>query len=556
MAPARHHPQGFGRLTAQSWEIGMARMPAFVPDQDGTPMRPLLVMVMDGSGRIRVTQTCHPDQVEDALQRALQEAIERPASGCLPGLPEQVVVSKTRLLELLLTFLPGVNISLGPTPLLDQAMDSLREHFRVESPPGECLALSTYLTQDVTPEIVASCFEAAKGLYERSPWLLFPSDGHLFKISSTALGIRGWVGCVIGQNQQDYGVILFDSLIAYQHYVQVAADMQEQEQEQAHRPSGGFPRHRAINFEAKSAMPAALLKEIKRHHWPVAKGAGYPTIMLIEPDLVLAPPGSSDWRRLEGVARALVRLIDDIPDLASRWERSAPLSKRYRVDVAGQQVSVSIGMAGEGGVELGAEAAAAAIDPVGAGSSQGASGAEQGQARPEPKERVPAAMQAKVESLMERIDAFCTSRLNNEYRQLIHAAVCALARKRPSPLLTGREPSWAAGVVHAIGMANFLFDKSQTPHCKAPEIYSYFGVSNQTGQAHSKKVRDLLKIGMFDAKWTLPSQLDNSPIAWMLEVNGFILDIRTMPLEIQVEACAKGLIPYVPALRDRGLQTG
>ena len=238
MAPARHHPQGFGRLTAQSWEIGMARMPAFVPDQDGTPMRPLLVMVMDGTGRIRVTQTCHPDQAEEALPRALQEAIERPASGCLPGLPEQVVVPNARLLELLPALLPGVNIRLGPTPLLDQAMDSLREHFRVESPPGECLALSTYLTQDVTPE-----------------------------------------------------------------------------------------------------------------------------------------------------------------------------------------------------------------------------------------------------------------------------------------------------------------------------IYSHFGVSNQTGQAHSKKVRDLLKIGMFDAKWALPSQLDNSPMAWMLEVDGFILDIRTMPLEIQIEACAKGLIPYVLALRDRGQQT-
>jgi hypothetical protein len=133
---------------------------------------------------------------------------------------------------------------------------------------------------------------------------------------------------------------------------------------------------------------------------------------------------------------------------------------------------------------------------------------------------------------------------------LLQAAVCALARKRPSPLLGGREPSWCAGLVHAIGMANFLFDKSQTPHCKAAQIYSHFGVSAQTGQAHSNKVRELLKIGIFDAKWTLPSRLDNTPMAWMFEIDGFIRDIRTMPIEIQVEAYAKGLIPYVPALRD------
>ena len=78
-----------------------------------------------------------------------------------------------------------------------------------------------------------------------------------------------------------------------------------------------------------------------------------------------------------------------------------------------------------------------------------------------PDERVPAVMRAKVDALMGTIDAFCDRHLNPEYRQLIHAAVCALARKRPSQLLSGREAPWCAGVVHAIGMANVLFDKTQ-----------------------------------------------------------------------------------------------
>lgn len=158
-------------------------------------------------------------------------------------------------------------------------------------------------------------------------------------------------------------------------------------------------------------------------------------------------------------------------------------------------------------------------------------------------------MRAKVDALMESIDGFCDRHLNAGYRQQIHAAVCALARKRPSPLLSGREASWCAGVVHAIGMANVLFDKTQTPHCKAPEIYAAFGVSAQTGQAHSKKVRDLHGISVFNPKWTLPSQLDDSPLVWMLQVNGLMVDIRTTPLDIQIQACAQGLIPYVPALR-------
>ena len=37
---------------------------------------------------------------------------------------------------------------------------------------------------------------------------------------------------------------------------------------------------------------------------------------------------------------------------------------------------------------------------------------------------------------------------------------------------------------------------------------------------------------------------------WMLEVNGFMMDIRTCPREVLKIAFQKGLIPYIPADRD------
>ncbi len=517
MAPPRQRPSGFGTSPASTWEIGMARLPFFVPGDDGQTIRPLLALVMDGSGPIRATAMGHPEHPSEALAKALQEAIHHPHSGLQPGSPQQVTVPNARLLEELRPLLPGVAIEVGPTPRLDDAMAALREDFQVQRQPGDDQAIHTYLTADVTPEAMAGFFEAAAALYERKPWQVIPSDSPLFQVSSTALGIRSWTGCVIGQNRESFAVIMFDSIAAYEHYVHLAKIAERE----GTRPVADFPRQRAINYEAKAAMPARLLKEIARYHWPVAKGDGYPTVMLIEPDLVLAPPTLVDLGRLEGVARALVQLIDDIPDLTRRWQGPEVLRKRYRVAVQGEVVSMTIGMACDAPVARSQER----------------------------QERVPAALQTKVDALMQSIDGFCERHLNAEYRQLLLAAVCALARKRPSPLLAGREPSWCAGIVHAIGMANFLFDKTQTPHCKAPEIYAAFGVSAQTGQAHSKKVRDLLKIGAFDPKWTLPSKLDDSPLAWMLEVDGFIVDIRTMPLDIQIQACAQGLIPYVPAMR-------
>ena len=35
-------------------------------------------------------------------------------------------------------------------------------------------------------------------------------------------------------------------------------------------------------------------------------------------------------------------------------------------------------------------------------------------------------------------------------------------------------------------------------------------------------------------------------MAWMISVNGFIVDARRLKREVQEEAFRKGLIPYVP----------
>ncbi|NEV61863.1 hypothetical protein G3446_08160 [Thiorhodococcus minor] len=155
-------------------------------------------------------------------------------------------------------------------------------------------------------------------------------------------------------------------------------------------------------------------------------------------------------------------------------------------------------------------------------------------------------MQEKFESIAKATDTFCDLHLNDEYKEMIRAALAALSRKRPSPLQRGRESTWAAAVVHAVGTTNFLFDRSQDPHCQAPVIYEHFGVAPSTGSNKSKDVRDLLKMHHFSPDWTLRSRAADHPIMWTLEVNGLLVDVRTMPYEVQEIAYRKGLIPYIP----------
>ena len=162
-------------------------------------------------------------------------------------------------------------------------------------------------------------------------------------------------------------------------------------------------------------------------------------------------------------------------------------------------------------------------------------------------EKIPKAMADKFAAIAALVDTFCAKHLNDEYRQMIHHVVGALARKRPSPLLRGKENVWAAAATHAVGRVNFLDDPSQTPHCKPKAIYEFFGVGESTGQSKSKEIRDLLKMGQLSPEWTLPSGLAGNPMVWLVQVNGFTVDIRGMPIEMQRIAFQKGLIPYIPA---------
>ncbi|BAZ38819.1 hypothetical protein NIES4101_47640 [Calothrix sp. NIES-4101] len=167
-------------------------------------------------------------------------------------------------------------------------------------------------------------------------------------------------------------------------------------------------------------------------------------------------------------------------------------------------------------------------------------------AKTKKSENVPNGMQEKFNGIIAITNEFAKQHLNDEYAQLIRFATAALCRKRPSPLASGKEKTWACGITHAIGMVNFLFDPSQNPHISAKEIYSWFGVSPSTGQSKSKQVRDTLDMHQMDPNWFLPSKLDDNPMAWMISVDGFILDARSAPREIQQVAYAQGLIPYIP----------
>jgi hypothetical protein len=159
---------------------------------------------------------------------------------------------------------------------------------------------------------------------------------------------------------------------------------------------------------------------------------------------------------------------------------------------------------------------------------------------------VPEAAKAAYDAIVGLTDRFCQAHLTWEYQMLCRKLAAALARKRPSPLTRGKPEVWACAVVRVIGWVNFLDDSSRTPHLKLTAIDKAFGVAESTGQGKAKAIRDLFGIRQFDFRWMLADRIETTSMAWMIEVNGFIVDARRLKREVQEEAFRKGLIPYVP----------
>jgi hypothetical protein len=163
---------------------------------------------------------------------------------------------------------------------------------------------------------------------------------------------------------------------------------------------------------------------------------------------------------------------------------------------------------------------------------------------------VPKAILPTYEAVVALTDAFCVEYLNAEYRDLARRMAAALCRKRPSPVTAGQPRTWACAIIHALGQLNFLSDSSFEPFMTMAQVAAGFGVGQSTASAKAKAIANGLGLHRMDPQWTLPSLVASNPLPWMAQVNGLLVDLRTMPREVQQIAFDQGMIPYIPADKE------
>lgn len=148
-----------------------------------------------------------------------------------------------------------------------------------------------------------------------------------------------------------------------------------------------------------------------------------------------------------------------------------------------------------------------------------------------------------IEKILEN---FTMEYLNGEYNELALRLWELLCRKNYKKILKGKVNVWACAIIHVIGKINFLFDESENLHMKAKELYSLFQVSSSSVTKRSNEICKLLDIAYLDIEWTLPSNKDKNPLTWLINLDGFITDVRYSSKFIQDKAIEKKLFDSIP----------
>jgi len=144
-----------------------------------------------------------------------------------------------------------------------------------------------------------------------------------------------------------------------------------------------------------------------------------------------------------------------------------------------------------------------------------------------------AKLKERESKLLELTGTFCQQKLNDEYFQLSEKLIKKLGRKRNVPFESGKIEIWAAAIIHALGLINFLFDKSGDPFVAVNEINNFFGTKQSTVTGKSKQIRDLLKLSYFDKDFSTGKMIINNPLNDMVMVDGFIVPLDSLPEDMQ-----------------------
>jgi hypothetical protein len=80
------------------------------------------------------------------------------------------------------------------------------------------------------------------------------------------------------------------------------------------------------------------------------------------------------------------------------------------------------------------------------------------------------------------------------------------------------------------------------------QLCAFTGVAKGTIANKARLIRETLKTGQYDPEFCRRELLEHHPYAWLIELDGLIVDARALPAHLQAAARQRGLIPELPQI--------
>jgi hypothetical protein len=289
-----------------AWQVDAREVDAEVRQGDEL-IRPWLVLVASRDEGFILGFHVVPDEPSPAeVWQTLARAMAQPAAG-EPHRPTEVLLARPDWAEELEPYLEKVGVRCAVSEegalQLDELFENLAGALARPADPG------LLDVPGVTPEAVASFFDAAAGFYRQAPWRKVGERP--IKIDCPRFESGPWYAVLMGQAGLTAGLVLYDSLETLQR-IQTG----ELSDEEGARLTAAL----AVVFGSEDELPEADAQAAREHGWRVAGEDAWPVVYRKEPGLTMRPPLAWELELLEACLRV-------VPEFArQKTRRTAPFA--------------------------------------------------------------------------------------------------------------------------------------------------------------------------------------------------------------------------------------
>ncbi len=282
------------------WIGAVLSLPSYVSG-DGPPYRPSAVIWFEPeSGLIVGMQLVKPDEALGRAADLFHRATDSPMMG-EPRTPRSLRVATSELAQALDGRVGDVDLVVAPTPEVDRMAATLFERMAASDEEDE--SELTYIGPDMTEADVARFFGASARLHREAPWDAIPPDGFL-SVTCSRLGIEAGALCVVGQAGEAFGFALFRSAADAIAYVDAC-------EQQMTGEDAAFPPHIMFSYDDRPTIGRVLASEIAKHGWEIAGKQGYPSVVVLDGDLVSRGLTREELDGVTAIAHALAGFTAD-----------------------------------------------------------------------------------------------------------------------------------------------------------------------------------------------------------------------------------------------------